>query len=219
MKTSIVMIPLLALGAASMKANTAMNDYFLTNTRHFIVTPVNQMQGDPLMEAMNKMMKEMQRQQMKGNVDLDFTSMLRVHHQGAIDMAKIEVQQGKDPEMKKMAQKIVDLQTKEVAQLDQLIPTLQSVTKNYDPDNKNSGAGKAMNDNMMAMMKTGNMSMSSTDHEFADMMAKHHKDGIMMAKSILAHAKNGTLRSMAQKSIPEQTTDISKMEKWMKSNK
>lgn len=218
MKTSIVMIPLLALGATSMKPNTAMNDYFFTNTRHFILAPLNQMQGDPLMEAMNKMMNDMHAQQMTGNVDLDFASMLMIHHQGAIDMAKVEVQKGKDPEMKKMAQKIVDSQTKEAGQLDQLMLTLKNGAKNYDPMNKTSGASKAMSDNMAAMMKTGHMSMTSTDHEFADMMTKHHKDGMMMAKSILAHAKNGKLRSIAQKSIPEQSNDIGQMEQWMKTH-
>ncbi|MBB5395020.1 MULTISPECIES: DUF305 domain-containing protein [Mucilaginibacter] len=221
MKTSIVMIPLFALGATGMNAEMAMNGR-LMSSHYYPTTDVSmlaQMQGDPLMEAMNKMMKEMHAQQMKGNIDLDFATMLRIHHMGAIDMAKVEVQQGKDAVMKSLAQKIVDAQTKEVTELDQLIPTLQSGNKNYDPANKNSGAGKAMSDNMMAMMKTGNMSMSSIDHEFADMMTKHHKDGLIMAKSILANAKNGKLRSMAQKSIPEQTSDISKMEHWMQSHK
>lgn len=217
MKTTFLLIPMLTLGVAG---STIHNDLFLSiPAASPVMANTVKQQNDPLMESMNKMMKQMHGQQMTGKVDLDFASMLRIHHMGAIDMAKVEVQQGKDAEMKSLAQKIVDAQTKEVAELDQLIPTLQNGAKNYDPANKNSGAGKAMNDNMMAMMKTGSMSMSSVDHEFADMMTKHHKDGVMMAKNILAHAKNGKLRSMAQKSIPEQTNDISKMATWMKSHK
>jgi uncharacterized protein (DUF305 family) len=181
MKTTMLMIPLLALGAAGFKAK---NPFIYASKAH-LVTTVNTgvQQSDPLKESMNKMMKEMHGQQMKGNVDYDFASMLKIHHQGAIDMARIELQQGKDETMKKMAQKILTKQTKEVAQLNQLIAKLQTSAKNYDPSNKQSGAGKAMSDNMMEMMKSGMMSMSAVDHEFADMMTKHHKDGIMMAKA------------------------------------
>jgi uncharacterized protein (DUF305 family) len=39
------------------------------------------------------------------------------HHQGAIDMAKVELAHGKDAELRKMAQKIVDDQEKEIAQM------------------------------------------------------------------------------------------------------
>lgn len=216
MKTSILMIPAIALSAVGF------------NSKSSLIVPVSvlsekvtniQMQNDALMESMNKMMKEMHGQHMKGNTDLDFATMLKIHHQGAIDMSKIELQQGKDVMMKKMAQEIITKQTKEIQQLDALISSLQNAPKNYDPTNKNSGAGKAMEDNMTGMMKMGKMSMSSPDHEFADMMSKHHKDGIMMSKSILAYCKNTKLRSMAQMGITEQTKDIQQMQQWMKSHK
>jgi len=210
MKKIMLMIPFLAVGAMGMKA-----DRTIVPT---LTTVSIQMQGDALMAATKKMMQAMHAQPKKGNADLDFAAMLKIHHQGAIDMAKIELQQGKDATMKAMAQNITDKQTKEIAELAQLITSLQSAPKNYDPANKQSGAGKAMSDNMTSMMKMGKMSMSSLDHEFADMMVKHHKDGIMMSKSILAHAKNDQLRSMARKAIPEQTSDISKMEQWMRSH-
>lgn len=40
-----------------------------------------------------------------------------IHHQGAIDMARIELEHGKDPDLKAMAQKVIDEQTKEIQQL------------------------------------------------------------------------------------------------------
>ncbi|WP_199269730.1 DUF305 domain-containing protein [Mucilaginibacter lacusdianchii] len=125
MKNSMLIIPFIALGAMGFTADVSENTYLKPST-----TAIQKMQDDPLMAAMNKMMKEMHAQQMKGNTDLDFAKMLRIHHQGALDMAKVEVEQGKDAVMKNIAQKIIDSQTKEAAQLDQLIPTLQSDAKN-----------------------------------------------------------------------------------------
>jgi len=53
-----------------------------------------------------------------GNVDKDFAMMMRMHHQQAIQMAKTELARGKSPELKAMAQKIVQDQAKEIAELD-----------------------------------------------------------------------------------------------------
>ncbi|HEK21347.1 MAG: hypothetical protein C0191_00530 [Mucilaginibacter sp.] len=224
MKTTILMIPLIALGATGINNSTGMTRHSeVTNIASTIAltNPVKPafFHGDELMEIMNKMMKDMEAQPMKGNVDLDFASMLKLHHQGAIDMAKVELQDGKDGSMKKMAQKIIDMQTKEVADLDQLIASLQSAPKNYDPMNKTAGPAKAMADNMMTMKKMGHMSMGSVDHEFADMMIKHHSDGVAMAKSIIAFSKTVKLRSMAQKSIPEQGTQIKEFKQWTSQHK
>lgn len=53
-----------------------------------------------------------------GNPDVDFAHAMMPHHQGAIDMAKVELQYGKDPELRKMAEDIVSAQKKEIAALE-----------------------------------------------------------------------------------------------------
>jgi uncharacterized protein (DUF305 family) len=66
------------------------------------------------MDAMAKMQSSMPPP--SGDPDVDFAKMMIPHHQGAIDMAKTELQYGKDPILKKMAQKIIKDQEKEVAE-------------------------------------------------------------------------------------------------------
>lgn len=70
------------------------------------------------MQSMETMNKAMMSQPMTGDADHDFALMMRSHHQAAIDMAKVEIQYGKNPEMKKMAEKVVADQSKEIKQLD-----------------------------------------------------------------------------------------------------
>jgi uncharacterized protein (DUF305 family) len=49
-----------------------------------------------------------------GNPDQDFVMMMIPHHQGAIDMAKIELEFGKDPILRTMAEQIIKSQQEEI---------------------------------------------------------------------------------------------------------
>ena len=73
----------------------------------------NQTEMMQKMEAMNKAMMGVP---MTGNPDQDLVSMMMPHHQGAIDMARIYLRDGKDPEIRRMAQKIITDQEKEIAE-------------------------------------------------------------------------------------------------------
>ncbi|MPW18946.1 DUF305 domain-containing protein [Paraburkholderia sp. CNPSo 3157] len=65
--------------------------------------------------ADQKMMQQMQAPNYTGDADKDFVAHMIPHHQGAIDMAEVELKYGKDPEMKKLAHNIIKAQKEEIA--------------------------------------------------------------------------------------------------------
>ncbi len=52
-----------------------------------------------------------------GSADRDFAAAMIPHHQGAIDMARIQIRHGSDPAMRKLAEEIIAAQEREIAQL------------------------------------------------------------------------------------------------------
>jgi len=118
-----------------------------------------------------------------------------------------------------MAQKIKDAQQKEVDQIDKMLDGYDDKAKDYDPMNTDSGLGKAMMDNMQAMMKMPEMDAGSVDKSFAAMMIKHHQDGIKMGKTIQQYAKDTKFKQMAQKMISDQQKEIEELQNWLTQHK
>lgn len=64
--------------------------------------------------AMEKMMNDMAAKP-TGDVDRDFVAMMIPHHQGAIDMAVIQLRYGKNEQLRRIAQEIIVEQMQEIA--------------------------------------------------------------------------------------------------------
>jgi uncharacterized protein (DUF305 family) len=151
-------------------------------------------------EAMDKMMSDMHSMQMSGDPDHDFATMMKQHHQGAIDMANIEVAKGSNAELKQVAQKIIDDSQKDNSDLTAFLGSHQP--------SKKTDFGKNQMDKMMKSMNMDMKESGDVDKDFAMMMSMHHQDGIQMAKDYLKVATAEETKKVANNTIKSNGEDL-----------
>src|SRR5664279_6167609 len=79
-----------------------------------------------------------------GDIDRDFVAMMVPHHQGAIDMAVIELRHGKNEQLRRIAQEIIVEQMQEIAAMKLAIG--EQVTASLPaPTQPAAGHGRTMN--------------------------------------------------------------------------
>src|SRR5262245_23204982 len=64
--------------------------------------------------SMARMHEAMTAVERSGNSDVDFVRLMLPHHQAAIDMARVQLLYGNDPQMRRLAQEIVTDQQSEI---------------------------------------------------------------------------------------------------------
>lgn len=159
--------------------------------------------------VMSKMMQDMHGMTMTNDADHDFAMMMKRHHEGAIEMANIELSNGSSAELKQVAQKIIDDARKDNTELTDFMGKHQA-------SGNSDYAKKAMD----IMMKGSPMSHTgSTDQQFAMAMAMHHQHGIDMSKEYLKSAKEEQTKKVANNTIKSNSADLKVLKNWQSNNK
>lgn len=178
------------------------------------LTPMQQ----ELMQGMNQMHGAMHDGMTHKNPDAAFSAGMIPHHQGAIAMAEVQLKYGKDPEMRKLAQAIIDAQGPEIARMNDWIikhpNAMKEKAKSHAdmlPMHQELFAGMtSMHDGMMK-----GMMQADADVAFAAGMIPHHQGAVDMAKVELKYGKDADMKKLAEEIIAAQGPEIEQMSKWL----
>lgn len=146
--------------------------------------------------------------------DTQFLDTMTHHHQGAVEMAKMVLSKSSNDELKKFAQKIIDDQNREIAQM-----------KDWR-EKWYAGKPAAMNMEMqgmaesMKMMSADGMKMmdgmndKDFDIHFLSMMIPHHQGAITMSNEALKKSEKPEIKALAAQIIKAQEAEIKMMQDW-----
>ena len=165
------------------------------------------------MDGMARMNRDMNAA-MTGDADIDFAAMMIPHHQGAIDMAKTQLEYGKNPDLRKLSEAIVAAQESEIAfmkgWLDKHPKPADTTHAHHMP------SSMAYMEGMEKMDKDMNAAMTGDpDRDFVVMMIPHHQGAIDMARVQLEHGKDAELHKLSGDIIKAQEGEIAFMKDWL----
>lgn len=70
-----------------------------------------------MMQSMDRMHAEMNELRVSGDIDRDFVALMVPHHQSGVDMARVYLETGTDPELRRIAQQIITSQEAEIGHM------------------------------------------------------------------------------------------------------
>ncbi|PZA07634.1 DUF305 domain-containing protein [Meiothermus sp. PNK-Is4] len=149
--------------------------------------------------------------------DIAYMSMMIEHHKGAVEMAQAVLKVSKDARVRKAAQEIIAVQSKEIGQLTAWLKAWYGAAPS-------AGYMQMMRDDMKPMMEASMMGMQAmpghampVDRDFLEGMIPHHQDALDMSKLALKKAAKAELRRFAQGVIDVQAREIAQYREWLRS--
>lgn len=154
------------------------------------------------------------------NYDLRFIDGMKVHHQGAVNMAQDVLKQSKRPEMKKLATDIIAAQNREINQMKEWRKSWYAKADNT-PMAYHAQMGHMMAmtpEQMQNMMMTMDLGAADDqfDLRFINAMIPHHEGALVMAEDALKKSKRPEIKTLSQEILTSQKQEIQQMKEWRK---
>jgi uncharacterized protein (DUF305 family) len=152
--------------------------------------------------------------------DLRFIDGMTPHHEGAVTMAQEALQKSQRPEIKQLAQSIIDAQEKEIAQMKEWrktwYPTVSATPMMYDTQMGHMMPMSAEMRSSMMMNTDLGAADDQFDLRFINAMIPHHEGALTMAKEALEKSDRPEVKQLAQAILDSQQQEIDQMTQWRK---
>ena len=142
--------------------------------------------------------------------DKAFIDAMVPHHQGAVEMARVALQNAEHEEIKQLSRNIISTQQAEIEEL-------KAIKKEEFETSKVPMQMSASEMQMMGMTDPDALANKEPfDKAFIDAMIPHHESAIEMARVASRESDDPKIRALAEGIVEAQTREIAQMEGWRK---
>jgi uncharacterized protein (DUF305 family) len=141
--------------------------------------------------------------------DERFIDAMVPHHQGAIAMAEVALQNAEHEEIKELSRNIVSTQRTEIEELKSIKKEefgTSNVPMEMSPEQMR-GMGMMMDPRRLA-------NREPFDEAFIGAMIPHHRSAIEMAKVAYEKSENARIKELARNIVSAQKREIEQMQRW-----
>lgn len=163
-----------------------------------------------LLQPLQQMIAKMKKLQATGDPDFDYAFQAKIHTQGAQDLLKQEIQNGKDSSLKQMAKTLLTATDADINVLNGALTEIKPTRPNQAFVQQQSQNIEAIN---LKLQQTGSSDKltNSLDANFSSLLLDHRQDAIDMATTYLQYGKNSSLKAFAQQLVDKSKQQMSAM--------
>ncbi|WP_114908032.1 DUF305 domain-containing protein [Ornithinimicrobium murale] len=150
--------------------------------------------------------------QTHNQADTEFAQMMIVHHEGAIDMADLAIENAAAEQVRTLAE---DISAAQGPEIEEMTSWLQAWGEDTAPEHGGMQMDGMEMDGMSqeeAMTELGSLSGAEFDQRFLELMIEHHLGAVEMAEAELENGENPQALELAEQIIEDQQAEISEME-------
>lgn len=179
-------------------------------------TVTDSVSGTDLEKILRYVAIKMSRMQLSGNPDYDFAVLMLEHSKGALELAEMEIENGKDSVLKKIAAGILDRKRAEIEDLKKLRDEyMEEGRKERDNAVTGSAGNSTLNDQSFSENRLNNVALTDNlDYDFASLMLTHHQSAIDLSSRFLNDAEIDKTKRIARNIIKLNKKEIRQLKKW-----
>ncbi len=140
--------------------------------------------------------------------DAAFVDAMVPHHEGAVEMAEVALQNAEHEEIRTLARDIIDAQRAEIEEFGRMRGGLGGTTMQMSGEEME---GMSMSEDPRELAEA-----RPFDRAFIDAMTPHHESAITMANVALEESEDPEIRRIAEGIAAGQEREISQMREWRK---
>ena len=193
-----------------------------------------------MMAALHTMAEHSQALPLNDNLDLYFAQLMRENHRAAVAMSALELKQGQDPELRRVAQDIHRAHRQLILGLDSAIQRLQALPPSF-PDRTTQSErlsrllevatnglhpaahrtivqaeGGDGSPNLGMRESHEDAGTGSIDRDYAVLLVPHHQNSITLARAELELGRDESLQKTAYFILQDQQREIEQAQAWLR---